>query len=65
MTENLARNLEIILNEKGLNILALSKKIKCSDGYLYDIKNKNAIPSLPFLQKIADGLGVEVSELLK
>lgn len=50
---------------RNLTLETLARRIGLTKGLLSKIENFRAVPSLPVLAKIAEGLGVDMSELVK
>lgn len=50
--------------QRGMNQRELAKKAGISHSYVSDVERGDATPSLKFLEKIADALGVRLSTLL-
>ena len=56
---------EKIRKTLGLTQIELEHQCALNEGYLSHIENGHKNPSLETLNKIADGLGISLSELLK
>ena len=52
-----------IISEKGLTITGIAEKMGIAQPSLSNIINEKATPSLDMLQRIADALEVDISEL--
>lgn len=60
----LAENLKRLLEEKDTNALALAEKCKMGRSSVYDIlKGRSQSPKISTVAKLADGLGVPLSEM--
>lgn len=57
--------LKRIRERKGLSQRALAAKAKMSQTYLCNVENGKADPSLSTLKRLAEALGITVSELVK
>lgn len=63
-TMDVALNIRRLRESKALTLEALAKKAKVTKGFLSQVENLRAMPSLPLLYQIAQALEVEASELL-
>jgi len=59
-------NIRRIAKEKNKTFYRIAKEANISESYLNDlVNNKKLNPSLKILKKIANGLGVDITELIK
>ncbi len=66
VTENdkrLGRHIQKLRKQKGLTQEQLAEKVRVSEKYIQFIEGATRIPSLKTLYRIANHLGVKVSEL--
>lgn len=52
-----------VIKEKGMTISQVAELIETTQPHLSNLINNKATPSLEMLQRIADALGVHISEL--
>jgi transcriptional regulator with XRE-family HTH domain len=64
VAEQLARNLQRLLDERGLSIPAFAKLAKVSEKTIYNIVRMSNFPQINHLDKIAAGFGVAPWQLL-
>lgn len=64
IANNVVNKLQLILDKKRINILALSGLLKVDKQALYRLMRGEHIPSLVFLEKITDYLNCTFSELI-
>jgi SOS regulatory protein LexA len=57
-------NIRRLREERGINQRELAKKAGISHSYVSDVERGEAMPSLRFIEKIADALGVSPSALI-
>ena len=57
--------LKVIRERNGLSLRALAEKAGMSYTYLCNVENGKADPSLSTLKRLAEALGITVSELVK
>ncbi|EOU1805661.1 helix-turn-helix transcriptional regulator [Clostridium perfringens] len=63
---NIGKNIRRIRKSKGLTIRDLSKKSEVSQGYISDLENeRETLPSLDVLGKLANALEVPITKLLE
>ena len=58
-TMDIALNIRKLREEKGFTLDALAKAARVTKGFLSQVENFRAMPSLPLLYKIAEALEVE------
>jgi transcriptional regulator with XRE-family HTH domain len=64
VAEQLAQNLQRLLDERGLSIPAFAKLAKVSEKTIYNIVRMSNFPQINHLDKIAAGFGVSPWQLL-
>ncbi|MFA6292636.1 MAG: XRE family transcriptional regulator [Victivallales bacterium] len=62
-TMDIALNIRKLREEKGFTLDALAKAARVTKGFLSQVENFRAMPSLPLLYKIAEALEVEPAVL--
>lgn len=65
ISSKLGQNLKRIRTKKGMSQGDISRALDVHRAYVSGIENGKRNPTLATIQKLADALGVSVSELLK
>lgn len=65
ISSKLGQNLKRIRTKKGMSQGDISRALEVHRAYVSGIENGKRNPTLGTIQKLADALGVSVSELLK
>ncbi|MFZ2655077.1 MAG: XRE family transcriptional regulator [Victivallales bacterium] len=63
-TMDIALNVKKLREEKGFTLDALARRARVTKGFLSQVENFRALPSLPLLYKIAEALNVEPAVFL-
>lgn len=63
-TMDIALNIRKLRESKGITLETLAKKARVTKGFLSQVENFRAMPSLPLLYKLAEALEVEPAALL-
>ena len=63
--KNIGNNIRLIRKEKGLSQVVLAKKIGKDQQSIQRLETGNINPSIYYLQEVADGLEVDLLELIK
>lgn len=64
-TMDIALNIRKLRTEKNLTLAELAKKARVTKGFLSQVENFRAMPSLSLIYKIAESLEVEPAELFQ
>jgi transcriptional regulator with XRE-family HTH domain len=62
-TMDIALNIRKLRDERGLTLDALAKAARVTKGFLSQVENFRAMPSLPLIYKLAEALGIEPGAL--
>jgi len=63
-TMDVALNIRSLREKRGLTLDALAKKARVTKGFLSQVENFRALPSVPLLYQLAQALDVEPAALL-
>lgn len=62
----ICKNIQYILENKGIKPYKMAREIGISEGNLYDILNgKNSNPTIKIIKKISDYLDIKIDDLIK
>lgn len=64
-SKKLGENIRIIRNEKGMSQGDICRALNLDRAHVCNIENGKQNPTLDTIAKVAQALGVEVSELMK
>lgn len=65
LLKGLSARISMLAAKRGISIERLAYEAGVSKGYLYDVVRGVGNPSVIILNRIADALEVDISELLK
>ena len=63
--EHFGENLRRIRKSRGMSMAAFAKAVGMNESHIWNLENGRYLPRLFTVQRVADGLGVPASELLK
>jgi len=65
LAASLRRNLSKILEKRGFSQRGLAEKMGIAHPYLSRVLAGQSVPTLAFVEKIADGLGIDARVILR
>lgn len=65
LAKRIGKNINRLRVKRGLTMEKLAYENDLSKGYLSEIEHGKKLPSLAALEKISDGLGVDIKELFE